>query len=476
MVGLRCILDLLLVLGITGQWLHLLGMINQIKLYHLVPLSLLAIYKITVCIREKQEFNISALSRPEKVLIAIVCLQIGFNSLGILVPETAFDALWYHLPQALVYAQTGSVQPIPELLYSTMPRLGEMYYTIGFLVNQSSIASKTVSFIASLLYLVLSYALARQYLTRPYSLIAVAIINSQVVLAWQAASGYVDIHRAVFELAALSCLALFAGKSDRRWLFLAGGFTGLALSVKMLALTSFIAGLILISLHAIKNKYSLQALVKYLLIFSATVLIVALPWYLVNFLETGNPFYPTNLVEKQVDQLTHAGATSRSRWLTGQLVGLPLLPWKLTFQGTGVLTSALLILLPFLVWQLKNNLSHHLPLLSYITCSLVLWWFIPPPESRYLLATIPPLIIMSLWSLNQLKPQFRLLKITAITSLLIGITINFSVRIGASTKFIPYLSGQISKYEYIKSQTTNFNRTIVEKFYSGYWSNYHYPD
>jgi hypothetical protein len=112
--------------------------------------------------------------------------------------------------------------------------------------------------------------------------------------------------------------------------------------------------------------------------------------------------------------------------------------------------------------------------LGYCLLVIVSWWLMPPPESRYLLGTLPLLIILLITALASVPNDYKSLKISAVIAILISIMLTTTLRFAASAKYIPLLSGQISRQEYIQSQTTDFNRAIIEKYHSGYWHNYRY--
>jgi hypothetical protein len=106
---------------------------------------------------------------------------------------------------------------------------------------------------------------------------------------------------------------------------------------------------------------------------------------------------------------------------------------------------------------------------------LIFWWCIPPPQTRYLLAVLPPLLILLYGSVINLPQKFYRLKHWSITFTFISILLNLFIRIGASAKQLPYLLGYQTKQQYLDSRTTDFNRDLIDKFYSGYWQSYQYP-
>ena len=68
------------------------------------------------------------MKKLDRLWLGLIIVQALVNLIGALGPELGFDALWYHLTEAKLFLQRGSIAPLPgNLLYwSGLPRLGEM--------------------------------------------------------------------------------------------------------------------------------------------------------------------------------------------------------------------------------------------------------------------------------------------------------------------------------------------------------------
>lgn len=460
----KLFISLLLSIGVAGIFVYMVG-----KWGMLTPLAaqiiVAALFLRAISLLRQFSPRILGFSNLEKVFIFILFLQFNLNFIGLLVPETAFDALWYHLPEAQVYQSTGHIQKIPELLYSTMPRLGEMYLTLAMFAH-SFVVVKLISFLACILYLVACYLVSRLFLSRPLSLLVMVIVNSFPLVAWQSASAYIDLPRAVFELGSIYCLVQFFKLKQPTWFLNSALLTGFALSIKMQSFIHLFATIVVV-LYFSKS-------IKLVACFLLLVALVTSPWYLDNFLSSGHPLYPLNLPSKQIDQLQHAGTNSPSVWISHQLLRLPLLPVELGLNPREQLSPIIMFLLPLLIWQFKSVVQKLFPLIPYLFITLVLWYFIPPPESRYLLGSLPILIILLIYSVISLPEKYMALKSLSLVACFLSLLLTFSIRLAASYKYLPLLTGQITPKQYLNSQTTDFNRDIMTKYYSGYWLKYHY--
>ncbi len=458
-------------LGLFGYWLYIVGLNGWLNQWTIGVPSILVAFLLIRLLRSIYASFIQSKNIEKFLIIALFC-QFALYSLGLFVPETGFDALWYHLPLAQVYATTGTIAKIPEIIYSTMPRLGDLYFIPAFIFG---FPPKFISFIFAILFATTTFAISRLYLSRIHSLLAVLIVNSAYIIAWLSSSAYIDLTRATFELASLYCLFRLIQKKvslNTKSLILSAVFTGFALSTKFHSFLHLIALTFVLVLHNSSKKI---LTIKHYGLFIILPLTVAFPWYLENYLQSGHPLYPLNDSAKQLDQLSHAGASSSLDWFSNRLLRLPLLFWDVTFKPTDYLTPIFLILLPFIFFQLRSLIKNLFTLLLYLLCYLILWWFLPPPETRYLLTALPLLAILSLQALFSLPPVFNKIKLTALFFIIISLCINFGFRLYSSRKYIPVITGHITPQQYIDSQTTFFNRDVLAKFHSDYWQQYRYP-
>lgn len=390
------------------------------------------------------------LSRSDAVLGLILAAQVALNAILLRLPDTSFDSVWYHLPEAQVYAATGKIAKIPELMYSTMPRLGEVLFVPGFWAFNNA---RLVSFFIYFWFLIVVYRLGRRFLSRPLSLCLLIAVNSLLIVSWQSSAGYVDMLRSVFEVAAVLCLLPPVN------VVLAGVLTGFALSVKMQAIIGLLAGSILLFWHTRSWK-------KVLLYLGITIG-VAFPWYLDNFYQSGHFLYPTNLPEIKTNVFTEVGVKSWSEWIIKQLTTLPFLPVKLSLNPASQLSPIILILFPFLFKKSKLIFPYLIPFLLF-------WWFWPPKDTRYAFTGIVLLLLLELWSVSQRRSTR--LKLSVIGVMLITVGLNFGIRFYATARYWQAILGSQSATTYIESQTTPFNRDKMELYYSGFWKNYHYPN
>ncbi len=205
-------------------------------------------------------------------LIGLIIAQAIVNLVGALGSERGFDALWYHLPIPKIWLEAHRIFFIGgNLYYSAMPKLIDMLYVWG------ETPAKLIHFGFGLLSTAVTYKLARKWLDKKWAMLAAVIFYSNLVVGWQSITAYIDLGRTFFE--ALAFYLLVEKKVYKSAIVL-----GLAMATKTLAIGSLgILGLLVLWETRDLGKFG-----KFVLL----AVLVAAPWYVFSFVNTGNPFYP----------------------------------------------------------------------------------------------------------------------------------------------------------------------------------------
>lgn len=184
------------------------------------------------------------LNKLDKLFLILLILQALVNLIAVFGPELGFDALWYHLTEAKLFLQNRSIAPIPgNLLYwSGLPRLGEIFFMF--------LPAKLVHW---------SFGIFSAYLVfRLGGLTSALLFYTTLLVGWLSTTAYVDL-------------------ITTAWLLLAVYWSGIkqGLAIALAAATK------------------LQALVLGLAItLIPWGILGVLPFAIINYLSTNNPFYP----------------------------------------------------------------------------------------------------------------------------------------------------------------------------------------
>ncbi len=362
--------------------------------------------------------------------------------LGSLVPETAFDALWYHLTLPKLYLAMGGISFIPGSLfyYSAMPKLGEMLY-IPAIALQGDILAHSIHLAFAVLTGIAIYELIKKFSSPYFAIIGVVIFFSNIVVLWEATTAYVDLIRAFYEVMALWGIINYIEKKEIKWLVESAFLFGLAVETKLLAMMSL--PIFVTALFFFGFKRRTERLFDCIL-FIFLSLLVSLGWFALSYSTTGNPLYP----------------------LFGNysvVIGKDVLafPQTITDMATVFVSSAdpispiylMLVPLLLLVWRKLGRQEVMLVILSLV--SLLMWTVTPKTGGgRFILPYLPLFSLTAGVVLSKLKNEKQLLKIS-LGSILLVFIVSIAYRGVAQMRTLPVVLGVESRESYL-TKSLNF--------------------
>jgi len=378
-------------------------------------------------------------------LMILIMIQALINSIGVLGPEISFDSLWYHLTLPKIYLINHSIFHIPGglLYYSDMPKLTEMLY-VGGLSMINEIFAKAIHFSFGLLILFSIYQISRKFLSKKFSLIAVLIFYSSLVVGWESITAYVDLARTFFELLVFWGFVNWFESKRMKWIIISGVMMGFAITTKLVAIGSLPIFLLLFAYYAYAKKEKVLVTVKRFILFVLFSFLVPLPWFTFSFLNTGNPFYPyfSNI---PVD--------------SGQSFAMPNLLfifrdfYNLFLNLSDPISPLYIIILPIIFLILKKS-NLKIKLFAIYTFSSIAIWYLTQGTrgGRFIMPYLPVFSILGALAVEKLKDKkIKLIIIFAVIAVSLS---SIFYRGLANKKFIPVLLGRESKSEFL---TKNLN-------------------
>lgn len=321
-----------------------------------------------------------------------------------LIPPTARDALIYHLAYPKLYLQHGRVFELPFAFYSYYPMNTEILFAVPLYFGLDSIAA-VVHMVFGLLTSLLIYKFLKIERNRTCAILGALIFLSTPIVIKLSTIPYVDLALAFHSTGAVLALLKWRDSKETKWLILTGIFAGLAAGTKYNGL--FIPLLLFfMTLHIAKNSMPLRSSLIFISISAA----VASPWYIKNFILTGNPFAPLffNILGgiNIPDQPMVPIFLKRHLFYGEGWLDILLIPLRIFFQGQddnlqyfdGVLNPILLIFLPF-AFRSKGAIGY-LGLFSLLYFLLV--YFTADMQIGFLLPIIPMLAILSVIGIKAL--------------------------------------------------------------------------
>jgi len=320
-----------------------------------------------------------------------------------LTPETGKDALIYHLAVPKLYLRHGEFYFIPGNVFAGYPLLGEMHYLLALFLRDEILA-KAMHF--TLLCLTLGgIGLFARHLMRENAFPALAMLIFASIPSVFAVShtAYNDLFVAFFTVAAVYAFLRWSEYFTPGWLILSAFFTGSAAACKYTALLLLPLGCLgILSFYRRAGIRPAPAL-RTIALYGAAAFVAGSPFYLKNWIVTGNPFYPFFYglfggLGWDADQARLYDLFIQSLGMGRELWDYLLLPWNVSFrarpdspQFDGILGPVFILALPFLAgirrWET--------PVRVLIVCAAAafLFWASSAQQIRYL---IPPAALLAI--------------------------------------------------------------------------------
>jgi 4-amino-4-deoxy-L-arabinose transferase-like glycosyltransferase len=347
----------------------------------------------------------------EKVLLVLGGLILVLTLFQALTPPWDYDGLMYHLPGPRRFLEAGRILLLPDTWQANGPFTVEMLFAVGLAFGSDTFAKLTHLAYAVCLLLA-TFGFGRRYLGCTKGSIAVALLLGVPIFPFWASMAYVDIAWALYEFLGMYALFLWRENGQSRWLVLAGLAMGWAMGCKYLAL----GGLGVLGLWVLwqSRGAGLKRMLLQGLLFGLPAALVGSPWYIKNWLWSGNPVYPLVFggTGWNAERLGLLMAYLRSFGTGQRLVDYVLLPWNLYAQnaqfspaGIGIEIPGLLVPLA-LLYPLTHRHGKTNGLAGMVALRFVAW-ALSSQQARFLLPLFPALSLLAAAVLGDLASHRR---------------------------------------------------------------------
>lgn len=432
-----------ILIALYSYLIFVLGILGLLYKNIIITVSLLYILSILFINYKYWKVNISLkkikLSKLSKVFLSIIFIQGTVNLIGVLGPELSFDALWYHLTIPKVFLENNRIFHIPGnlLYYSDLPKNIDLIY-LAFLSFSNEILPKLTHFLFGLLSLYALYKLSRKFLNQELSFLTCLLFYSNLIVGWQSITAYIDLGLTFFEITTLYLFYEWLEKKEMKYLIYSSVVLGLSLSSKISAVNSLVVFILLTIFVILHRKVTLFKYVKSLFFFVFIPILVALPWFIFSFINTGNPIYP--LFDNKLNLIFDIN---------------PINVLNLFLFAPDPISPIYLIVFP-LTLIIINKFDYKTKLLIlYCISSVVIWLFTSSTGgSRFILPFLPAYSLLVLITINNIK--YKNIKLYLITLIIIVAFSSIVYRFIANYKFLPVVFGLETKQEFL-SNNLNFS-------------------
>lgn len=366
---------------------------------------------------------------PIEKIVAILFISIFLLVLlQALTPPWDYDGLMYHLQGPRLFLQAGRIVPLPENWLTYYPFLVEMLFSLG-LAFGSDVFAKLVHLTFAVLLVLATYSAAARFTGRKHAWLAAAILVGIPIFPIWAGFAYGDMAWALYEFLAVYAALIWIERrqsSDAdevesasqprlpEWglLALAGALMGFALGTKYMALGG--AGVLGLVVLWQSRKDGWRLVVRNAAVYGLAALLVGGPWYLKNWLWTGNPVYPFfispggDIGERVALWLEYMNGFGAPRTLPGYL-SLPLLLYTQHYRFGSFLGSIEIpsILFPLAVFYPLARRTPALNALAVWTLLRFAVWALGAQQTRFLLPLFPALSILAAYVLTAMAGRLR---------------------------------------------------------------------
>ena len=340
--------------------------------------------------------------------ILIACLFLGFFL--VLTPAIGKDALSYHLAVPKLFLKHHGIYFIPGNIFAQYPLNSEMLFTVA-LVLRGDVLAKGINFVMALCILLGMWQFARHHISEiafvPFALLVFYTIPSVFVSSHMA---YSDLSVSFYAFLAVYSFVNWFRRREDQWLILCGVLSGLAISTKYTALLLPFLGCLGILWACRHHRVSNQHMSRLLLAYVTCAVVVGSPFYMKNWIMTGNPFYPF-LYEifdgrgwdpeqaRLYDEFVRSLGMGRGLW------DYLLLPWNVSVnakmhspQFDGILGPVFILILPFAIGMRKVAIGVKIAM-AYCFFTFM-FWASSAQQIRYLMPVFPFLALMTAYVLS----------------------------------------------------------------------------
>jgi len=282
--------EALIGLSVLVATLELLGTLGLFRLVPIVVASAVIAAAAAVILPPAARPRRSAPQRPAFVEVTVATLAsatvvavwasptLQAYDLGI----HTFDSLWYHMPWAASFAQTGHITPLHfdlEFLLAFYPATGELFHGLGILALGRDTLSPGLNLLWLGLALLAGWCIGRPRGREPAAALGVALILVTPMMDFsQPGSADGDVAGIFFVLAAA---ALVVNAQESRAAYVLGGVAaGLAMSIKLTFLAPALALTLGVLVIGPRNRR---------LPWLGAFVLAGGFWYVRNLIAVGNP-------------------------------------------------------------------------------------------------------------------------------------------------------------------------------------------
>lgn len=337
----------------------------------------------------------------------LIILAIGVLTCMMLVltPEIGKDALIYHIGVPKMFLAHHGIYFISGNIFASYPFFGEMLYIWG-LSLWGEVLPKGIHFAMAIFVLFGMWQFGKRYVREnSFELLPLLIFFTIPSVFINAHVAYCDLTLTFYTFVALYAFINWFNTKQKLWLILCAIFSGIAMSIKYSGLSFPFIGSLGVLWACRKNEMPSRKTVQLFSLYILFTFVTGAPFYLKNWIMTGNPLYPFFYQMFggkgwSAEQAGYYDVFIKSLGMGRHLLDYLLLPWNLSFKAQmnsplfdGLMGPLFILILPFAIGIRKISIEIKI-LLAYCLLAFFFWAF-SAQQIRYLIPLFPFLAIMA---------------------------------------------------------------------------------
>jgi 4-amino-4-deoxy-L-arabinose transferase-like glycosyltransferase len=400
--------------------------------------------------------------------LSFVVLFIFLNLSVALTPPISKDALVYHLVGPSIFIKNHGIGYVSENFYTNFPFTTEMLFATGMLLK-GPILAKLIHFSFGVLTLVAIFQWTAGRSSVSAGLLAAAVYYTLPSVAKLSGWAYVDLSLAFFVLIMITSLLDWKESHHTGFLLLMGMFGGLAMGTKysgILMVFIILLGAVLF-LRSKNDPRNLQIGPKVIQVFFIAA-VVASPWYLKNWILTGNPTYPFLYSLFGSREWSQEMAKTYAMFLSfvgsgPGILNYLRLPWDVCFVGGAGqpdfdgFIGPIFLLVPILSIAVRPR-SVDIRLMLFFSLLYFILWGMLIQQLRLLLPIFPALSIVLALLLHKGSKAWLSTRLCILFFCLFTLAINLYFHLDYVRRIAPqkYLSGIQTEAQFLRSHLPSY--------------------
>ncbi len=386
------------------------------------------------------------LRRPgafEGVLLAVALVTAVLAVVATLAPISSEDALYYHVAVPLMDARAHGLVELPWSWESYQPATVEMLILDGVLL-WDPVVGALAPLALGLIAAAAVFGAARRLAGGRVAALALAIFLVQPFAVWVATSSFVEPGIAAAVALSLWNLVELVRRPSTQAAWLVGLFAWAAAGMKYTGVVG--AGLIVLAAAVAVRR-------PRLVVPLAASALVALPWYVRNAVETGNPLFPF-LFHGLRPQAQAAAVRLLKGYGDGRTAGdaALLVPHFLVHGSAfdrGEYVSPLFV--AFAPVALLDPRARRWAAVTLAGCAcFVAFWFAESQQARLLVPLMPPLAVAAAVGAAALAARDALGRLVTAAVVGAALAVALGISVVYAARFVPVVVGAESKRAFLE--------------------------